>query len=52
MYCSRADQPYLPEHIAGMQQVKWPQEFESHIFTKTEELKKTLDLLLVKYRAK
>jgi hypothetical protein len=52
MYCTRPDQPYIPEHIADIEQVKWPKEFESHIFTKTEELKKTLDILLVKYRAK
>lgn len=52
MYCTRPDYPYLPEHVAHLEQVKWPQEFENHIFEKTEELKKTLDVLLVKYRAK
>ncbi|MFE4108141.1 hypothetical protein [Almyronema epifaneia] len=52
MYCTRADQPYLPEPVASLDQVKWPQAFENHIFVKTEALKKTLDDLLVKYRAK
>jgi len=52
MYCNRPDQPYLPDHVADLTQVKWPIEFEKHIFVKTEELKKTLDLLLIKYRAK
>ncbi len=52
MYCTRQDHPYIPEHIASIEQIQWPKEFESHIYTKTEELKKTLDILLVKYRAK
>lgn len=52
MYCTRSDQPYLPEHVAALKEVKWPVEFENHIFSKTEELKQTLDILLVKYRAK
>lgn len=52
MYCTRPDHPYLPEHVKNIEQVQWPKEFEQHIFTKTEELKKTLDVLLMKYRAK
>jgi hypothetical protein len=52
MYCSRQDHPFIPEHVANIDQVKWPKEFESHIFLKTEELKKNLDILLLKYRAK
>lgn len=52
MYCTRKDQPYIPEHLAGIEQIRWPQEFENHIVAKTEELKKTLDILLIKYRAK
>ncbi len=52
MYCTRPDQPYIPEHVSSFDQVKWPTEFESHIFTKTEELKQTLDGLLAKHRAK
>jgi hypothetical protein len=52
MYCKRVDQPYLPEHVANIEEVKWPVEFENHIFRKTEELKRTLDALLIKYRAK
>ncbi|MEI6426949.1 MAG: hypothetical protein WCO45_00980 [Pseudanabaena sp. ELA607] len=51
MYCRRPDQPYLPEHLKSLEQVKWPQEFERHIFIKTEELKRTLDTLLQKHRA-
>lgn len=52
MYCTHPERPYLPEHVAKLEQVQWPQEFEHHIYQKTEELKKTLDLLLIKYRAK
>jgi len=52
MYCTRHDHPYIPEQIASIEQVKWPKEFENHIFAKTEELKRTLDILLMKYRAK
>jgi hypothetical protein len=52
LYCTKPDQPYLPEHVAKLEQVQWPQEFEQHIFSKTEALKKNLDTLLIKYRAK
>lgn len=52
MYCSRPNDPYLPEHVAGLEPVQWPQEFEHYIFVKTEELKRTLDQLLIKYRVK
>ena len=52
MYCTRPEHPYIPEHVADIEQVKWPKEFEQHIFEKTEELKQNLDNLLVKYRAK
>jgi|GEM_PF-1094914 len=52
MYCTHPEHPYLPDHVASLDQIKWPQEFERHIFTKTEELKQTLDVLLTKYRAK
>jgi hypothetical protein len=52
MYCSRIDQPYIPEHLNHLEQIKWPAEFENHIFTKTEHLKRNLDNLLVKYRSK
>jgi len=52
MYCTRRDQPYLPEQVAHLEQVKWPQEFEQYIYTKTEDLKQNLDTLLAKYRAK
>jgi len=51
MYCTRTDAPYVPRHVAALEQVKWPKEFEQHIFQKTESLKKDLDTLLVKYRA-
>ncbi|HIK17364.1 MAG TPA: hypothetical protein IGS53_19015 [Leptolyngbyaceae cyanobacterium M33_DOE_097] len=52
MYCTRKDDPNLPDHVANIQDLKWPQKFESHIYSKTEELKQTLDDLLIKYRAK
>ena len=52
MYCTRSEQHYLPEHLSQLDQVKWSVEFENHIFAKTEELKRKVDTLLVKYRAK
>lgn len=52
MYCTQSERPYLPEHVAQIEQIKWPQEFEEHIVTKTEELKRNLDRLLVQYRAR
>jgi len=52
MYCTRKDDPNLPDHVANIDSIKWPQKFESHIYSKTEELKQTLDNLLIQYRAK
>ncbi|MGG6295998.1 hypothetical protein ACQ4M4_16540 [Leptolyngbya sp. AN02str] len=52
MYCTRPDQPYLPNHVKALPETEWPVDFENHIYQKTEELKKTLDDLLIKYRAK
>lgn len=52
LYCQRSEQPYLPENIARLEQVQWPEEFEKYIFQKTEKLKKELDNLLIKHRAK
>lgn len=52
IYCQRPEQPYLPENIANIEQIKWPEEFENYIFEKTEKLKKELDILLIKHRAK
>ncbi|MEB3293005.1 MAG: hypothetical protein VKJ24_07580 [Synechococcales bacterium] len=51
MYCTKPDHPYIPEHVAQLPPVKWPEAFEGHIFAKTEELKQTLDKLLIKHRA-
>lgn len=52
LYCTRRDHPYLPEHLQDFDTLKWPEEFENHIFTKTEELKRALDALLIQYRAR
>ncbi|MEO0755301.1 MAG: hypothetical protein AAFY78_00330 [Cyanobacteria bacterium J06648_16] len=52
MFCTRPDHPYIPDSVAEVEQVKWPQAFEDHIYTKTEELKHKLDDLLVRYRVK
>jgi hypothetical protein len=51
MYCTRSDAPYMPEHVANLEAVNWPQEFEVYIYQKTEELKRELDTLRIKYRA-
>jgi hypothetical protein len=52
IYCQRPEQPYLPENIANIKQIKWPEEFENYIFEKTEKLKKELNILLIKHRAR
>ncbi|MGK7910511.1 MAG: hypothetical protein AB4050_03365 [Synechococcus sp.] len=52
MYCTRENDPYIPDHVASLEQVRWPKEFEEHIYDKTEELKRNLDELLIKHRAK
>jgi len=51
MYCTRPEAPWLPQEVAGIPEVKWPQEFVDHICSKTEDLKERLDTLLQKYRA-
>jgi hypothetical protein len=52
MYCTRSDAPYMPDHVAALMEVRWPQEFEAYIYDKTEELKQELDALRIKYRAR
>lgn len=49
MYCIREDEPFLPSHIADLQQVKWPERFEEHIHNKTIELKKELNEMYKKH---
>ena len=51
MYCSREHEPWLPKHVECIEEIKWPDEFQKHIFAKTEELKARLDALLKKYKA-
>ena len=50
MYCIREDAPYLPENIAKIEQIKWPDDFEKHIQDKTIELKSKLNGLYFKYK--
>ncbi len=52
MFCTRPEHSSLPESVAAIEQVKWPQEFEDHIYDKTEALKQKLDDLLIQYRIK
>ncbi len=52
MYCTRSDEPWIPPHVAELEDVRWPKEFEEHIYSKTEELKRKLDGLLRKYQAR
>jgi hypothetical protein len=52
MYCTRPAEPWFPPHVASLDELKWPKEFEEDIFTKTEELKRRLDTLLQKYKAR
>jgi hypothetical protein len=48
-YTSRPGQPWIDEHVAHLPQVAFPVEFRSYIIEKTEELKKRLDSLYIKY---
>lgn len=50
MYCIRENEPYLPEHVANLPEVKWPKHFEEHIHEKTIELKRRLNELYDKYK--
>ena len=50
MYCIREDAPYLPDHVASLPEVKWPERFERYIYGKTVELKSRLNELYQKYR--
>ena len=51
IYCSREHEPWLPEHVKRIEEIQWPNEFQVHIFAKTEQLKTRLDALLSKYKA-
>ncbi len=50
MYCIRKDSPYIPEEVAALPEVKWPERFETHIHDKTIELKSSLNGLYDKYQ--
>lgn len=50
MYCIRKDAPYIPEEVANLPEVKWPESFETHIHDKTIELKSKLNNLYDKYQ--
>jgi len=50
MYCIRQDAPYLPDHVASLPEVKWPDRFEGYIHDKTFELKSRLNELYQKYQ--
>lgn len=50
MYCIRQDAPFLPDHVANLQEVEWPERFERYICGKTVELKSRLNELYQKYR--
>lgn len=49
MYCTRPDTPYLPDHVASLPEVQWPDQFEVYVRTKTIELKRRLNELYQKY---
>lgn len=48
-YTARPDQPWVDEDVASLPASKWPKDFETYIFAKTEELKGKLDQLHKKY---
>jgi hypothetical protein len=48
-YTARPDQPWLDQDVASLQESKWPKDFETYIFSTTEELKTKLNKLYQKY---
>lgn len=49
-YCSRENEPYVPEHVAGLSQTAWPEAFQNHIYAKTHELKARLNQLYTRHK--
>jgi hypothetical protein len=49
LYTARPDQPWFPEHIKQLPLAQWPEEFQSHVYAKTEELKAIVAGLYKKY---
>ncbi len=50
VYCTREHEPWIPERLNGLNEIKWPNEFRDYIFRKTDELKARLDTLMSKYK--
>ncbi len=48
-YCAAAPDAEFPEHVAQLDLVQWPKQFELHIYTTTEILKHRLDKLYNQY---
>jgi hypothetical protein len=48
-YTARPDQPWLDQDVASLQESKWPKDFETYIFSATEELKTKLNKLYQKH---
>lgn len=48
-YTRRQGKPWIEDHVAKLPQARWPEEFRDYIATKTQELKRRLDLLHRKY---
>jgi hypothetical protein len=51
-YTARPEQPWIEPHVAALPEVKWPQDFDTYIGSKTQELKRRLDELHRKYTIK
>lgn len=48
-YTARPDQPWVDPDVASLKESQWPKDFESYIFSQTEQLKRKLDELHRKY---
>jgi hypothetical protein len=51
VYCTREHEPWIPDRLRELKELQWPNEFQEHIFAKTEQLKSRLDALMAKYKA-
>ncbi len=49
-YCSRPEDPNIPQHVAVLPEARFPSEFQDYIYSKTEDLKKRLNELHEKYQ--
>jgi hypothetical protein len=49
IYTAREDQPWVPDEVAALPLMKYPDEFDEHICKTTEQLKQRLNELYERY---